>query len=94
MKGSGAWRLRFTILWNGERMYCMSGHPRFCFVILLLLHPAINDGCADLLRTLSLLFMVKAVSIIYLRQRPHVELSTPRLHRYILGARPGINVKP
>ena len=45
--------------------------------------PEINDRCADLLRTLSLLFTVKAVSIIYLRQRPHVALQTSRLHRYI-----------
>ena len=36
--------------------------------------PAVNDRCVDLLRTLSLLFTVKAVSIIYLRQRPQVAL--------------------
>ena len=35
---------------------------------------AINDRCADLLRTLSLLFTEKAVSIVYPRQRPHAAL--------------------
>ena len=38
--------------------------------------PAINNCCVDLLRVFSLLFIVKAVSIIYLRQRPHVALQT------------------
>ena len=47
------------------------------FIVKKSSDPAINECCVDLLWTFSLLFTVMAVSIIYLRQRPHVALETP-----------------
>ena len=35
---------------------------------------AVNNRCADLLWALSLLFTEKAVSIVFPRQRPHVNI--------------------